>query len=208
MLRDFAPRLRAGRRSASERARTALRPGTVYRRKDLAHEWPAVDRHLKQFMDQGMLKKLAGGLYYAPRQSAFGEVPAEERALARAFLKEDDFLMFTPSLYNALGLGSTQLYNRTLVYNHKRHGVFKLGGRELDFRMKHRFPKKLTAEFLFVDMLNNLNELGEEREVLLARAPEKAATFDHRKLTQALTRYGSAATRKRAAEWPNVSAAA
>lgn len=43
-----------------------------------------------------------------------------------------------------------QLYNHTLVYNHKRYGVFCLGNREFDFRMKSRFPKKLTSEFLYV----------------------------------------------------------
>lgn len=53
-----------------------------------------------------------------------------------------------------------QLYNKTLVYNHKRHGVFQLGNWWFDFRMKSRFPKKLTPAFLYVDLLNNLDELA------------------------------------------------
>ena len=39
-----------------------------------------------------------------------------------AFLRDKDFLVFSPSAYNTLGLGTTQLYNRTLVYNHKPTG--------------------------------------------------------------------------------------
>jgi len=33
------------------------------------------------------------------------------------FLRDKDFLVFSPSAYNAVGLGTTQLYNRTLVYD-------------------------------------------------------------------------------------------
>lgn len=109
--------------------------------------------------------------------------------------------MFSPSSYNAVGLGTTQLYKSTLVYNHKRHGVFKLGNREFDFRVKPRFPKKLTPEFLFVDLLNNLNELPEDRESVLQQAQNKLATFDSARLQLALNSFGSMATRKRIQGW-------
>ena len=33
-------------------------------------------------------------------------------------------------------VGTTQLYDKTVVYNHKRHGSFSLGGRKFDFRVK------------------------------------------------------------------------
>jgi hypothetical protein len=100
-----------------------------------------------------------------------------------------------------VGLGTTQLYKSTLVYNHKRHGVFKLGNREFDFRVKPRFPKKLTPEFLFVDLLNNLNELPEDRESVLQQAQNKLATFDSARLQLALNSFGSMATRKRVQGW-------
>jgi hypothetical protein len=38
--------------------------------------------------------------------------------LVESFLKDSDFLMVKPNLYNTLGLGLTQLYNTTWVYNH------------------------------------------------------------------------------------------
>lgn len=53
-----------------------------------------------------------------------------------------NFLSFNPSVYNSPRLGTTQLYNKTVVYNHKRHGQFKLGNRTYDFRVKHRFPNR------------------------------------------------------------------
>ncbi|WP_426032776.1 hypothetical protein [Caulobacter sp. DWP3-1-3b2] len=62
----------------------------------------------------------------------------------------------------SLGVGTTQLHNKTVVYNHKRHGKFALGGRTYDFRMKPAVPKKLSREFLLVDLVNNLDQLGED----------------------------------------------
>lgn len=180
---------------------SALRAGQVYRREDLARVSNAVDRHLRELVAGGQLTKLAQGLYYAPRQSAYGVVPPDDHKLIEAFLRDEDFLIFSPSIYNTLGLGTTQLYNRTLVYNHKRHGVFVLGNRQFDCRVKSRFPKKLTPEFLFVDMLNNLDELAEDKMLVLAEAQRKAVEFDRPSLLGALTSYGSMATKKRVAGW-------
>jgi hypothetical protein len=73
------------------------------------------------------------------------------------FLKDHRFLLASPNAYNALGVGTTQLYDKTVVYNHKRHGQFSLGGRTFDFRQKPSLPKKLTREFLLVDLANNLD---------------------------------------------------
>jgi hypothetical protein len=144
------------------------------------------------------------GLYYAPRQSAYGLLPPTDEALVAAFLKDDDFLLFSPSAYNAAGLGTTQLYNRTLVYNRKRHGVFQLGSRQYDFRVKPRFPRKLSPEFLFVDALNNLSELAEDSDDVLQRARPQALKLDATQLRQALVRYGTVGTRKRVSGWLDV----
>jgi hypothetical protein len=160
-----------------------------------------VDRHLHELVSAGRLTKLARGLYYAPRKSAFGVVPPADEELVAAFLKDRDFLLFSPSAYNAAGLGMTQLYNRTWVYNRKRHGVFKLGSRQYDFRIKPRFPRRLSDEFLFVDALNNLGELAEDEEAVLARAKQRAREMDGAKLKRALEQFGLVATRKRVMGW-------
>src|SRR5262245_4081957 len=128
-----------------------LRPGQVYRREDLARWSNAVDRHLKQLQDDGTLTKLAGGLYAFPKDTVFGKAPAEDEKLVGRFLKDHRFLVASPNAYNSLGIGTTQLYDRTVVYNHKRHGLFSLGGRTLDFRVKPAFPRTLRPVFLLLD---------------------------------------------------------
>lgn len=192
-----APRLRG----AAAQLAGELRAGCVYRREDLARLSTAVDRHLRELVATGKLKKLAQGLYHAPKKSSFGLLPPTDEQVVGGFLKDNDFLIFSPSAYNAVGLGTTQLYNRTLVYNHKRHGLYKLGNRQFDFRVKPRFPKKLTPEFLYVDLLNNLHELAEDRDAVLRQARSKLPSFDPIRLQRAVASFGSLATRKRLREW-------
>jgi hypothetical protein len=190
-------------RSATAYLANELQAGRVYRREDLARLSKAVDRHLQELVSAGTLKKLAQGLYYAPKQSSFGPLPPTDEQVVRGFLRDNEFLVFSPSSYNTVGLGTTQLYNSTLVYNHKRHGVFKLGNRQFHFRVKPRFPKKLTPEFLYVDLLNNLDDLAEDRDAVLSQARTKLLSFNQSLLLKTLDSYGSMATRKRVREWIN-----
>jgi hypothetical protein len=190
-------------RGATAHLADELQAGRVYRREDLARLSKAVDRHLQELVSTGTLKKLAQGLYYAPKQSSFGPLPPTDEQVVQGFLRDKDFLVFSPSSYNTVGLGTTQLYNSTLVYNHKRHGVFKLGNRQFHFRVKPRFPKKLTPEFLYVDLLNNLEELAEDRDSVLSQARTKYLSFNQSLLLKTLDNYGSMATRKRVREWVN-----
>lgn len=179
-----------------EQLKKHLHAGRVYRRADLAQWSKSVDRHARELVDAGVLQKLRNGLYYYPKPSVFGQVPADEQELVRTFLKEDDFLLTSPSAYNTLGLGTTQLYNTHVVYNHKRHGHFTLGGRAFEFRRKPRFPRKLTEEFLLVELVNNLPTLAEDTQTLRARVRAKAKQLDAGKLRLAARAYGKVATRK------------
>ena len=94
-------------------------------------DWPV---ELLVSVTAGLVRRVAQGLYYVPRYTPFGEAPPSEEELVRRFLDDDHFLLFNPSVYNSLGLGTTQLYRRNVVYNHKRHGLFTLAGFEFDFR--------------------------------------------------------------------------
>lgn len=179
-----------------EQLRIRIQEGEVYRRADLAQWSKAVDRHLRQLQEEGFIKKLSGGLYYRPKQSAFGATPAADQALVQAFLKDHRFLLTSPNLYNTLGLGTTQLYNETVVYNRKRHGRYKLGGRTFRFAVKPHFPAKPTEEFLLVDVVNNLNQLAEDREELLKRVQEKALSMDRKNLAKAVQEFGNVKARK------------
>ena len=173
-----------------------LRPGKVYRRADLQQWSRSVDRHLQELVKDGTLEKLSGGLYYVPEQGTFGKVPAEEHALVEAFLKDNHFLLTSPSDYNALGVGTTQLYNTRYVYNHKRHGEFKLGNRSFQFVRKPYVPNKLTSEFLLVDLVNNLDRLAEDQSIVMDKVKEKAGTMDQASLRKMANRFGKVRTRK------------
>jgi hypothetical protein len=173
-----------------------LRPGHVYRRQDLSRWSNAVDRHIRQLLDEGTLRKLAGGLYMRPKETVFGQAPAGDKKLVASFLKDHRFLLASPNAYNTLGVGTTQLYDKTVVYNHKRHGQFSFGGRVLDFRVKPSFPRKLTKEFLLVDLVNNLHHLAESGEEVLARVRERAASLDQPRLQRAARNYGNVSTKR------------
>jgi hypothetical protein len=187
--------------SALERLRSRLKKGHVYRREDLLSDSNAVDRHLKQLLEAGDLEKLAQGLYYAPKSSAFGRVPPKDEDLVEAFLKDENFLLLSPNSYNSMGLGTTQLYNKTVVYNHKRHGLFKLGNRNFEFRIKPRFPKKVDKEFLLVDLLNNLDSLAEDKDAILVNTEQQLDKFEVSKLLKTVSAYGAARTKKRISSW-------
>lgn len=173
-----------------------LRPGKVYRREHLARWSNAVDRHLKELLEDGTLRRLSGGLYLYPKSTVFGAAPAKDAELVSSFLKDNRFLLASPNAYNSLGVGTTQLYDKTVVYNHKRHGRFSLGGRVFDFRVKPSFPRKLSREFLLVDLINNLDSLSENRKEVLTRVRKNATDFDVRRLQRAALNYGNVRTKK------------
>lgn len=169
-----------------------LKAGKVYRRSELARWSNAVDRQLSLLVKDGTLEKLSQGMYYVPKKTVFGAAPPDEETLVRTFLKDDDFLLTSPNAYNSLGVGTTQLYNKRVVYNHKRHGVFVLGGKKFFFHAKHRFPKEATLEFLLVDLVNNLGSLAEDKEYVLSNVVAKARTMSPQKLKRAVLNYGNA----------------
>jgi hypothetical protein len=173
-----------------------LKRGKVYRRADLSMWSTSVDRHLDELVKEGTLQKLSQGLYYFPNLSVFGETPPEEEVLVRSFLKDNRFLVTSLNAYNALGVGTTQLYNQKIVYNHKRHGDFNLGGKTFSFRVKPHFPNKVTQEFLLVDLLNNLDQLAEDSKEVVSKVHSKAKTMDTKKLKKTLQEYGSVKTKK------------
>lgn len=178
--------------TATAELKKRLRPGQVYRRKDLARWSNAIDRHLRLLLDEGRLEKVGPGLYMAPRKTRFGSAPASPEKLVETFLRDDRFLMVSPNAYNSLGLGTTQLYNEPVVYNRKRHGHFKLDGRPYDFRMRASVPSSLNVEFLLVDLLHNLGRLAEDKAAVLPKALSRARSMDRTRLARAVKDFGSA----------------
>ena len=182
--------------TALENVKTKLKPGQMYRRSDLEKLSRSVDRDVAGLVSEGALVKVRQGLYQCPQRSRFGILPANTDKLLTSFLKDDDYLVTSPNDYNALGLGTTQLYNYQVVYNHKRHGRFELGGQLFEFQRKPRFPKKATVEFLLVDLVNNLDQLAEDRDAVLARVRAKVPEMDAKRLRAAAKSFAKIATRK------------
>jgi hypothetical protein len=182
--------------SALNPLRKRLRPGQVYRRKDLARWSKAVDRHLAQLVEEGRLEKVSGGLYMVPRETRFGKAPAADEELVGAFLGDDRYLLVSPNAYNGLGVGTTQLYNAPVVYNRKRHGRLDLDGRPYEFRRRMSFPKTVSEEFLLVDLLHNLDRLAEDTDAVRERALARAEAMDAKRLSKAVHDYDSARVRR------------
>lgn len=182
--------------SALQEFRDHLRPGSVYRRSDLMKLSSTADRYLNLLQKDNTVLKLSGGMYYLPKSTSFGNAPPADENLIAAFLKDDRFLVMTPNAYNALRIGTTQLYNETVVYNHKRHGQFKLGSRTFRFVMKHYFPNELSTEFLLVDLVDNLKRLAEDNENVLKFVGEKARLMNQDDLQRAIHLYGGTRAKK------------
>lgn len=182
--------------SALKELKKHLKPGQVYRRADLTQWSNAVDRHLRQLVKEGTLQKVSQGVYAYSKKTSFGKAVPEDYKLVEAFLKTDDFLLFSPNAYNALSVGTTQLYNEQVVYNRKRHGKFKLGNRTFNFQMKPYFPKDISEAFLLVDLVNNVNKLAEEQDAVLMRVLSVASTMHTSTLRQAVLRYGGVRAKK------------
>jgi hypothetical protein len=87
------------------------------------------------------------------------------------------------------------MFAHPLVYNRKRSGLFRLGGRT--FRLSRtRFPDQPGSEWFVVDLLENLGTAcldPSEVEKRLAERIEKGA-FSPNLLLEMATEYGTRAT--------------
>ena len=168
-----------------------LTPGHVYRREDLQKLSSNVDRYLKSLVMTGVLEKLQHGLYLSPKTSEFGESFPDEKSLLESFLKDDHFVVYSPNAFNTLGLGMTQLYSEKVVFNRKRHGEFELCGRKYFFYRWREAPKKLSKEFLVVELLNRLPEMAENHNHLEEQLRLQVSSLNQPKFNYALMHYGT-----------------
>lgn len=181
----------------TEKLLSSLEPGYVYRREDLLDVTKSVDRALRQLVSEGKVKKIKPSFYFLPKDSRWGSVPASLDDLVTAFLKSTDYLLITNSDYNSLGLGLTQLWNEVRVYNKKRHEKIKLENFNCSFqRPNNGYPDKITKEFLLVDLVNNANNLNEDKDQLKQKIINKLNDFDKTKLKKLSDIYGKVGTKK------------
>lgn len=175
----------------SARHHAQLNPGKVYRTAQLA-AWSANPTRLAaRLQKEGKLQKLSHGLFYAPVSSRFGVVPPSDEALLDAFLEGTPWLVTGPPKWNALGLGSTQMFAAPLVYNTTRSGETQVGSRTFLLR-RVRFPVHAPPEWFVVDLLNNAKSVGltpSDLEPRLRAALEQER-FSPAKLVQMASQFG------------------
>jgi len=176
--------------------KTHLKRGAVYRRADLEQWSKSVDRHIAELIAEGTLEKVGPSLYHYPRKNIFGKEPPENNTLIKKYLKDNKFLITSFNQYNGLGVGTTQLYNSMIVYNHNKSGQVKLDNKVFKFKKKSAFPAEVSKEFLMVDLVNNLPELAEDQPEVLKRVYQTIPKLDPKSMSNALKRYGTAKTKK------------
>jgi len=172
-----------------------LEPGRAYRTREL-RRWSANPTRLaRRWVREGKLREAAHGLFYAPIQSRFGQAPAREAELLRAFLDDSAFMITGPPMWNALGLGSTAMFAATLAYNSKRTGEFALDGRRFLLR-RVLFPANPPPEWFVIDLLQHhhmvatsLPELGRRLTTTL-----KEGRWNPQVLREMASQYGTKAT--------------
>lgn len=182
--------------TAAQKLKESMVPGRVYRRQELNSLSNNLTRDLNKLVQGNELVRAAAGIYYRPEMTRVGPRPAKAEEVVRAFLNNNDYLLTSLDAYNPLGLGLTQLYNETIVYNRKRHGRFVLDGRRYSFRRPRDFPRTLSEEFLYVEALNNRKELLEDTSRLETLLAAQSHKLDRRKLLHVANSYGKVATRK------------
>ena len=180
-----------------EHLNNEMKPGHVYRREMLLSFSKSVDRDLETLVKKGLVRKLSGGLYYKPALSSVGVLPPRDNDLVSCFLRDKHFLLYSWNQYNSLGLGLTQLYNRVIVLNRKRHAQLKLGSKKFDFRMCNKeFPNKVTSEFLLVDLVNNLTALAEDTSLIKEKIKANLPRFDRTKVDYWANAFGKISTKQ------------
>lgn len=174
---------------------SAFPPGRVFRTRELAPWTSNPSRTTERWVKEGVCVRLRNGLYAIPKPTEFGPAPPSQESLLHTFLEGDPFVITGPPVWNALRLGSNQVFALPLVYNRKRSGTFRLGG--ASFRLRRvRFPHPPCLEWFVIDLLENLDS------VCLATADAernlgtqlREALFDSGKLREMATEYGSKAT--------------
>ena len=166
-----------------------LIPGMVYKYADLRQWSDEAEQQVKKLETENTLKNIGANMYYYPRHGTFGEVPPNEKQLISTFLGGDHFLLFPKHIFNGLGVGTTQLYNETLVYNYQKHGRFVLADRTYEFLLREELPRELDQYFLLVELVNSIFSLAEAQDSVLENVVKKLQCVDRKAMLDSVQRF-------------------
>ena len=180
------------------RAEPRLEPGRVYRTRDLARWGTNASRLAGRLVQEGELVRLGQGLFAHPKRSRFGVVPPTDAEVMRGFLGDSPFVFTGPERWNALGLGTTEVFATPVVYNKKRSGTLRLGNRRYQLR-RVAFPTNPPPEWFVVDLFEHAEQAGVSRDDLGRALRSRVAdgTFDAGRLREMARTFGTKATQAR-----------
>ena len=188
--------MKQNKKERLNKLKLSFKLGRLYRTSDLNELSTNLSRDLQELVELGWIKQATAGIYYRPKHTWFGDLPVDTAKLVEKFLNSNDFVVIDFNKYNTLGLGTTQLHNRQVIYNHKRHGKFTLDGIEYEFKRVTYLPAKVDKEFLLIDMINNFKLLGEDFELVQISLKKNWKRFDTKKVLKLSSKFGKIATQR------------
>ena len=103
-----------------ERKINRMQEGTTFKYQQLSidqSEYSAAAKAIERLIKKGMIRRVSTGVFYKPKQSAFGELRPREEELLKPYLFQDGkriAYITGVSLYNRMGL-TTQVPNTIKV---------------------------------------------------------------------------------------------
>lgn len=120
----------------------------------------------------GWIEPLGKGLYWASPDRSVGKTRPSDLEILSVLLRGKAFLVSGNERWDALGLGVTKPLGKLLVYTLRRKGENVIGGRRFWFvrvyKGVRRFPTGPVREWWIIDLLENLELAGLERDAVLA----------------------------------------
>lgn len=115
-----------------ERKINRMQEGTTFKYQQLGidqSEYSAAAKAMERLIKKGMIKRASTGVFYKPKQSAFGELRPREEELLKPYLFQDRkriAYITGGSLYNRMGL-STQVPKTIKVASKEKRVTTKIG---------------------------------------------------------------------------------
>lgn len=115
-----------------ERKINRMQEGTTFKYQQLGidqSEYRAAAKAVERLIKKGMIRRVSTGVFYKPKQSAFGELRPREEELLKPYLFQDGkriAYITGVSLYNRMGL-TTQVPNTIKVASRVKRVITKIG---------------------------------------------------------------------------------
>ena len=113
---------------------------------------------LSRLSKQGVVKRIAKGKYYKPKQGRFGELEPNDEEVIRSYLKSTGYLTGLRA-YNQMGL-TTQVPNTITIAKEGSPQKIKIKNINIEFvPLKQKIAKNEMKFAQILDALDNLNKI-------------------------------------------------